>query len=91
VTELVLRFAGGIQALMGASFAVGALARLNEDRPTDVGGWLQFAIGLALVVAMAIAALRIALGEELGVRRAVALLAGSLLAGLVGLLLVAAA
>jgi hypothetical protein len=91
VTELALRFAGGMQALIGLGWVGIALAGLGETdgTPSDVVGWAAFLLGGASVVLMVGAGLRIALGEEMPVGRAVGLLGGTLVAGLAGVLLMA--
>jgi hypothetical protein len=92
-TDLVLRFAGGIQALFGLGWAVTALSRLGEtdSTPSDAVGWAAYVAGVACVALMVVAGLRVALGEEAAVGRTAGLLGGTLVAGLAGVLLMAAA
>ena len=91
MTELVLRFAGGMQALIGMGLAIAALGRLGDTggRPGDVVGWAAFAIGTALIGTMLAVALRVALGDEQAAGRGAVLLCASLIAGLGGALMVA--
>jgi hypothetical protein len=56
-----------------------------------VVGWAAFVFGAACVGLMVVAGLRIALGEHDSVGRSVGLLGGTLVAGLAGALLMAAA
>jgi hypothetical protein len=93
LADLVLRFAGGMQALIGVSWVITVLGRLDETdgRPSDVVGWIAFVLGAALVTTMVAAGLRVALGEEQRTARAAGLLGGSLVAGFFGALLMAAA
>ena len=93
MTELVLRFAGGMQALIGVGWAIAALSRLGETdgHPSDAAGWLAYLLGTAFVAVMVVAGLRVALGEEETASRTLALLGGSLVAGAAGALLMAAA
>jgi hypothetical protein len=93
MTDLVIRFAGGIQALIGVGWMISALSRLGETdgTPSDAIGWLAFVLGGAFVGTMLIAGLRVALGEQDRPGRMLALLGGSLVAGAAGALLMAAA
>jgi hypothetical protein len=92
VTELALRFAGGMQALLGLGWAGSAISRLGETdgTPSDAPGWTAFVLGSALVAALVIAGLRVALGEEDSAGRTAGLLGGTLVAGLAGVLLMTA-
>jgi hypothetical protein len=54
-------------------------------------GWAAFVLGAAFVGVMVVAGLRVALGDHASVGRSVGLLGGSLVAGLAGALLMAAA
>jgi hypothetical protein len=92
-TELVLRFAGGMQALIGLGWAAIALGGLGETdgTPSDAVGWAAFVLGAACVVLMVVAGLRIALGEQPSTGRGIGLLGGTLVAGLAGALMMAAA
>jgi hypothetical protein len=81
-----------MQAFLGGAFAVAGLGQLgSDDGLGDLAGWTQFGLGLLLVAAMVIVGLRVALGEELGPSRSLGLLVGSLFAGVIGVVLMAAA
>jgi hypothetical protein len=82
-----------MQALVGLGWAAIALGSLGETdgTPSDIVGWAAFLFGAACVALMIVAGLRIALGEQSTIGRSVGLLGGTLVAGLAGVLLMAAA
>jgi hypothetical protein len=82
-----------MQALIGLGWAGIALGGLGETdgTPSDAVGWAAFLFGAACVALMVVAGLRIALGEQATIGRTVGLLGGTLVAGLAGALLMAAA
>jgi hypothetical protein len=77
-------------ALGWGGIAIGGLGE-TDGTPSDAVGWAAFGFGAVCVLLMAVAGLWVALGEQPGARRTAGLLGGTLVAGLAGALLMAAA
>ncbi len=89
----MLRFAGGMQALFALGWLGKAAAVLDESygTPADAVGWGAYGLGAALVAAMALAGLRVGLGGDQIIVRAVRLLGVTLAVGVAGMVMMAVA